>query len=83
MFPFLRALAFERALGVYEALIVRNPDDVAPQLYAVVPHWRLSRLDRCHLEAALVILMPLAAANRLDANRLTWIGQMENELSQL
>jgi hypothetical protein len=50
-------------------------------------HWRLFRLDpknvRCHLEAALVILMPLAAANRLDANRLTWIGQMENELSQL
>ena len=80
-------LAFERALGVYETHIARDPGDVPSQLYSVVPHWRLSRLDpknaRRHLEAALAILMPLAAANRLDTNRRTWIEQMENELSKL
>jgi len=80
-------LAFERALGVYETHIARDPGDVSSHLYSVVPHWRLSRLDpknaRRHLEAALAILMPLAAANRLDANRRTWIEQMENELSKL
>jgi hypothetical protein len=79
--------AFERALGAYEALITRNQGDVPSQLYSVVPRWRLFRLDpknaRRYLEAALAILMPLAAANRLDANRLTWITQMEDELSKL
>ena len=79
--------AFECALGAYEALITRNPGDVPSKLFSVIPRWRLSRLDpenaRRHLEAALAILKPLAAANRLDANRLTWIGQMENELSEL
>ena len=85
--PVQARLAFERALGVYETHIARDPGDVPSQLYSVVPHWRLSRLDpknaRRHLEAALAILMPLAAANRLDANRRTWIEQMENELSKL
>jgi tetratricopeptide (TPR) repeat protein len=80
-------LAFERALGAYEALIARNPDDVPSQLNSVVPRSQLSRLDpknaRRHLEAAQAILMPLAAANRLDANRLTWIKEIENELSKL
>jgi hypothetical protein len=79
--------AFERALGAYEALITRNQGDVPSQLYSVVPRWRLSRLDpknaRRYLEAALAILTPLAAVNRLDANRLAWIKQMEGELSKL
>ena len=79
--------AFERALGAYEALIARNPGDVPSKVYSVVPRWRLAGLDpanaRRHLEAALAILKPLAAANRLDANRLTWIGRMEKELSEL
>jgi tetratricopeptide (TPR) repeat protein len=85
--PMEARLAFERALSTYEALIARNPSDVPSQLYSVIPRWRLSRLDpknaRRHLETALAILMPLAAANRLDANRLSWIEQMENELSKL
>jgi tetratricopeptide (TPR) repeat protein len=85
--PMEARLAFERALGLYETHIARNPGDAPSQLYSVIPHWRLSRLDpknaRRHLEAALAILMPLAAANRLDTNRRTWIEQMENELSKL
>ena len=79
--------AFERALGAYDELVSRNPGDVPSQVFSVGPRWRLSRLDpanaRQHLDAALAILKPLAAGNRLDANRLTWIAQMEVELSQL
>jgi tetratricopeptide (TPR) repeat protein len=79
--------AFERALGAYEALITRNPSDVPSQVYSVLPRWRLSHLDprnaRRHLESALAILNPLAAAGRLDANRLGWIAEIEGELSEL
>ena len=79
--------AFERALGAYEELITRNPGDVQSQVYSVVPRWRLSRLDpinaRHHLEFALAILKLLAAADRLDSDRVTWIEQIQRELSEL
>jgi len=77
--------AFERALSVYSLLITRHPDDAQSLVFSVVPHLRLAELDassrRDHLETALAILKPLAEANRLDANRLTWIPQIEDRLA--
>jgi tetratricopeptide (TPR) repeat protein len=79
--------AFEQALGVYGLLMARNPGDVQSQVFSVVPRWRLASLDplkgRDHLRAALAILKPLAETNRLDANRLKWIPQMEAQLANL
>jgi tetratricopeptide (TPR) repeat protein len=79
--------AFERALVVYEALLARNVDDAPSRVNSVVPRWRLSGLDpknaRRHLEAALAILKPLAAEDRLDARRRGWIAEMEEELRAL
>jgi tetratricopeptide (TPR) repeat protein len=79
--------AFEHALGAYERLTARNPGDLPSQVFSVVPRWRLSRLDpahaRRHLEGALAILKPLAAAGRLDVNREKWVPQMEAELARL
>ncbi len=79
--------AFDRALGTYEVLIKRNPGDIQSQVFSVVSRWQLSRIDlanaRRHLDDALAILKPLAHANRLDANRLKWIKQMETELAAL
>ena len=79
--------AFERALGVYEGLIGRNPGDIPSKVFSVVPRWRLSRLDpdraREHLQAAIETLKPLAAAGRLDSNRLKWLDQLEAELAKL
>jgi hypothetical protein len=72
---------------VYAGLTARNPGDAESRLFAAYPHWRLADLDppnaRAHLQAALDILRPLAAANRLDANRLTWIPQIEAALAAL
>jgi tetratricopeptide (TPR) repeat protein len=79
--------AFENALAAYETLIRRNPGDVPSMVNSVVPRWRLGSLDpnngRKHLQAALDILNPLAAANRLDANRVKWIPRIEAELAAL
>ena len=79
--------AFERALATYELLMTRNPSDVQSQVFSVVPRWQLAGLDprraRGHLVAALAILKPLAATNRLDANRLKWIPAMEAQLAAL
>jgi tetratricopeptide (TPR) repeat protein len=79
--------AFERALGAYRKLLESNPDDVQARLFSVVPHWRLSSLDKAkareHLEAALAILEPMAAQDRLDANRCGWIGKIKAQLAAL
>ncbi len=80
--------AFERALGAYAELLRRNPEDVPSLVYSVVPHRRLGALKgpaagRAHFQAALDILRPLAAANRLDAMRTAWIPEIEAELTAL
>ena len=79
--------AFENALQAYEVLTKRNPDDVQSQLFSVVPLWRLSKLDPArkadYLQSALSILKPLEKSNQLDARRVKWIGQMEDELRKL
>src|SRR5262249_38078277 len=65
--------AFQRALAIYRELMLRNPDDVQVRLFSVVPLWRIGVLKRKQgrneLQEALAILKPLAAADRLDANR--------------
>lgn len=70
--------AFERALTAYERLLERNPEDVPSRVFSVVPLWRIGTLrgqsGRGELEKALAILKPLAAADRLDANRRGWIA---------
>ena len=77
--------AFDRALAIYRQLATRNPDDLQSRLFAVAPLWRLATLEgrggRPRLEQALAILEPLAAARRLDATRLGWIGRIRAQLS--
>jgi tetratricopeptide (TPR) repeat protein len=79
--------AFERALAAYEVMLTRSPGDVQSQVFSVVPRLRLAGLDppkaRSYLEGALAILKPLADANRLDANRLNWIPEIEAQLAAL
>jgi tetratricopeptide (TPR) repeat protein len=79
--------AFERALAAYNELIRRNPGDAESRVFSVVPLWRLGGLKGKHgrkdLEAALAILKPLAAAERLDANRRGWIAQIERQIGAL
>ena len=77
--------AFERALAIYAGLVERNPDDLASLVNSVLPRLRLATLDparaRNHLEQALSILQPLAAADRLDAMRRNWIPGIESQLA--
>lgn len=79
--------AFERALAIYQTLVRAHPDDVQPLLYSIAPHWRLAELDKArareHLEAAVAILEPLAAADRLDANQRGWIADIRAQLAAL
>ena len=79
--------AFQRALAIYRELMLRNPDDVQVRLFSVVPLWRIGVLKRKQgrneLQEALAILKPLAAADRLDANRRDWIPQIEKQIAAL
>ena len=79
--------AFEQALAVYRGLARAHPDDARSLAFSIVPHWRLAELDgakqREHLEAALAILEPLAAADRLDAKRRGWLAQIKAQLMAL
>ena len=79
--------AFERAMQIYAVLTARNAGDVRSQVFSVVPLWQLADLDpgkaRAYLTRALGILKPLAQANRLDADRLTWIPAIEAQLAAL
>ncbi|MEZ5910456.1 MAG: hypothetical protein R3D31_16780, partial [Hyphomicrobiaceae bacterium] len=79
--------AFERALEGYRELLRRNPDDMPSQVYSVVPLWRIGSLKgkdgKPELEAALAILKPLAAAQRLDAMRIGWISQVEAQIAAI
>jgi tetratricopeptide (TPR) repeat protein len=79
--------AFERALAIYGELIARGLGDVQSQVFSVAPLLRLAELDPArageYLEGALAILKPLAAGNRLDANRLAWIPHIEAHLAAL
>jgi hypothetical protein len=73
-------------------LVERNrqialPEDVPSRVFSVVPRWRLASLDPAsavdYLRAALAILRPLAAADRLDTQRLNWIPRIEAQLAAL
>lgn len=79
--------AYERALAAYHSLLVRNPDDHQSRLFSVVPLWQLGALKgrggRGELKAALAILKPLAAVNRLDAMRQQWISAIEEQIGGL
>jgi len=79
--------SFERAAAIYGDLVRAHPDDARSLLFSVVPRWRLAELDaaraREHLEAALGILEPLAAADRLDAKRRGWLTQLKAQLATL
>ena len=78
-------LAYRGAIENYETLITRNPEDVKSRLFSVAPRWRLARYDpkraKEHLEAALAILEPLAAVDRLDAARTAWIPMIRADLA--
>jgi len=73
--------AFETALEIYDALVRSHPDNAEARLFSIVPLSRLAELDpgraREHLDAALAILEPLAAADRLDADRRGWIPELK------
>ena len=79
--------SFVRALEIYTGLTARNPSDIASLVSSVVPRLGLARLDpahaRMHLTQALAILKPLAAANRLDVKRQSWIPDIEARLAAL
>jgi len=79
--------AFELALSIYQALVGADPNDAQSLAYSIVPHWRLAELDkgrqREHLEAALGNLHALAAKDRLDAKRQSWLAQIEAQLKAL
>lgn len=79
--------AFQRALAIYQGLMARDPGDVQARLVSVGPLWRIGELKgkdgRAELDQALAILKPLAAANRLDANRRGWIKRIEAQISSL
>ena len=79
--------AFQRALAIYRELVARNPGDVQARVFSVVPLCRIAtlkgRAGRKELDDALAILKPLAAADRLDANRRGWIGQIEKQITEL
>ena len=79
--------AFEQALVVYRGLARAHPDDARSLVFSIVPHLRLAELDRAkqreHLEAALAILEPLAAEDRLDAKRRGWLTQIKAQLKAL
>ena len=79
--------AFEQALVIYRGLARAHPDDARSLAFSIVPHLRLAELDRTkqreHLEAALAILEPLAAADQLDAKRRGWLAQIKAQLNAL
>ena len=79
--------AFEQALVIYRGLARAHPDDAQALAFSIVPHLRLAELDRAkqreHLEAALAILEPLAAADRLDAKRRGWLARIKAQLNAL
>jgi tetratricopeptide (TPR) repeat protein len=79
--------AFERALAAYQGLLDRHPEDVQSRVFSVVPLWRLGdlkgRKGRADLKAALAILEPLAAADRLDANRRGWIARIKQQIETM
>ena len=79
--------AFEQALAIYRGLAHAHPDDAQSLTFSIVPHLRLAELDRPkqreHLEAALAILEPLAAEDRLDAKRRGWLARIKAQLNAL
>ena len=79
--------AFEKALDIYRGLARAHPDDAQALTFSIVPHWRLAELDKAkqreHLEAALTILEPLAAADQLDAKRRGWLARIKAQFKAL
>jgi len=86
--------AWREALTISEALAARFPDSVDLQTTPVVHFAGLARLAdvttaegraaaRGHLERALALLQPLAAAGKLDAQRAGWVDWIEGELAEL
>jgi tetratricopeptide (TPR) repeat protein len=79
--------AFERALAIYQEIVRAHPDDSQSRMFSIAPHWRLAQVDKArareHLEAALSILEPLAAADRLDEKRRGWTTEIRAQLGAL
>jgi tetratricopeptide (TPR) repeat protein len=79
--------AFGRALAIYQDIVRAHPDDAQSRMFSIAPHWRLAQVDnaraREHLEAALSILEPLAAADRLDEKRRGWTAEIRAQLRAL
>ena len=79
--------AYQKSLALYDALIAARPEAPEFRVYSVVPLWSLGRLEgsagRPRLGRALGILKELKSADRLDARRSTWIGQIEAQLAAL
>ncbi|MGP0040026.1 MAG: caspase family protein, partial [Rhodomicrobium sp.] len=78
--------AFERALSIYETLTTRLGDPQA-RVNSVVPLWRLGgmkgKAGQAELRRALGILVELRDAGRLDAERVTWIPEIEGQIAAL
>lgn len=78
---------FYAALAICNGLLARNAADVQARLASVVPLVRIGETlgadGRAELDAALAILRPLAAADRLDHRRKSWIPRIEAALAAL
>jgi tetratricopeptide (TPR) repeat protein len=79
--------SFEGALEIYQSLRRADQNDADTAVFEVVPHWRLADLDKArareHLKAALAILEPLAAADRLPPAKREWIPAIRTALAAL
>lgn len=79
--------AYRAALGTYDDMLSRRPDDHRARLLSVVPLAQLADLEPKlalkHLATALAILKEAKAAGRLDDNRETWIASLEAHLAEL
>ncbi len=79
--------AYRAALSAYEDMGSRRPDDHNAKVLSVVPLAQLADLEpkmaQKHIALALSILKDAKAANRLDAQRETWIASLETDLAEL
>src|SRR5262249_53043263 len=79
--------AFQRALDIYGEMIRRNPDDEQARLFSAVPLWGIGTLmgnrGGKELEEALAILKPRAETDKLDANKLESIPEIEKQIASL
>jgi hypothetical protein len=78
--------AFERALAVYDSLLVANPENTQFLVFSTVPLMRLGDLDperqKTYFGRALKILKDLDAAGRLEPRRKDSIVWLESRLGR-